>query len=135
MDFTIDKETALVEFNRFVSAMDLSVNETDMDNDDKKDFRLQKDRVVHAIMRGALVVNESGECVFTPTRVEDAKPITFYEPRGSALYAMDRKSKGADIGKFYAAMADITKTSVKTFSDMRMVDLNVCMAITTLFLA
>lgn len=132
---TVDKETALVEFNRFVEKMDLFFDESDMDNDDKKDFTLQKDRIINAIMRGSLVVNENGECVFTPQRTDDAQPITFYEPRGSALMAMDRKKKNADMGKLFVSMGDITRTDAKTFSNMRMADLHVCMAITTLFLA
>jgi hypothetical protein len=134
MKNVIAKEVAEQEFDRFVDAMDLDVDVADMDEDDKKGFTQQKDRVVAAIMAGALVINDQGEPVFTPQRTNDANAITFYEPTGASLMAMDRKKKTEDIGKLYAAMGDITKSHANTFSKMKMSDLKVCMAVATLFL-
>ncbi len=130
----IAKEVAEQEFNRFVESMDLDVDPADMDEDDRKGFTQQKDRVIAAIQSGALVIKDSGEPVFTPQRTNDADAITFHEPTGASLMAMDRKKKTEDIGKLYAAMGDITKTHANVFSKMKMADLKVCMAITTLFL-
>lgn len=130
----IAKEVAEQEFNRFVGSMDLDVDPADMDEDDRKGFTQQKDRVIAAIQSGALVIKDSGEPVFTPQRTNDADAITFHEPTGASLMAMDRKKKTEDIGKLYAAMGDITKTHANVFSKMKMADLKVCMAITTLFL-
>ena len=130
----IAKEVAEQEFNRFVESMDLDVDPADMDEDDRKGFNQQKDRVITAIQSGALVIKDSGEPVFTPQRTNDADAITFHEPTGASLMAMDRKKKTEDIGKLYAAMGDITKTHANVFSKMKMADLKVCMAITTLFL-
>lgn len=130
----IAKEVADQEFNRFVESMDLDVDPADMDAEDKKGFDQQRDRVIAAIQSGALVINDSGEPVFTPQRTKDADVITFHEPTGASLMAMDRKKKTEDIGKLYAAMGEITKTHASTFSKMKMADLKVCMAITTLFL-
>lgn len=127
-------EVAEQEFNRFVEAMDLDVNPADMDEDDKKGFEQQRDRVVSAIQAGTVVINDNGEPVFTPQRTKDADPITFFEPTGASLMAMDRKKKTEDIGKLYAAMGDMTKNHANVFSKMKMADLKVCMAITTLFL-
>lgn len=127
-------EVAEQEFNRFVEAMDLDVNPADMDEDDKKGFEQQRERVVSAIQAGTVVINDNGEPVFTPQRTKDADPITFYEPTGASLMAMDRKKKTEDIGKLYAAMGDMTKNHANVFSKMKMADLKVCMAITTLFL-
>ena len=130
----IAKEVAELEFNRFVESMDLDVDQSDMDEDDKKGFLQQKDRILSAIQNGSLVVLDTGEPVYTPQRTNDAQAITFHEPTGASLMAMDRKKKTEDIGKLYAAMADITKTHASNFSKMKMADLKVCMAITTLFL-
>lgn len=127
-------EVAEQEFNRFVEAMDLDVNPSDMDEDDKKGFEQQRDRVVSAIQAGTLAISDNGEPVFTPQRSKDIDPITFHEPTGASLMAMDRKKKTEDIGKLYAAMGDMTKTHAGVFSKMKMADLKVCMAITTLFL-
>jgi hypothetical protein len=129
------EEVAEQEFIRFVDAMDIDVDPEGMDEEDRKGFVQQKTKIVSAIKSGALVINDNGEPVYTPVRTNDATPITFFEPTGASLMAMDRKKKTEDIGKFYAAMGDITKTSAGVFSKMRMSDLKICMAITTLFLA
>tara|TARA_R110000744_G_scaffold333450_1_gene438839 strand:+ start:108 stop:515 length:408 start_codon:yes stop_codon:yes gene_type:complete len=130
----IAKEVAEQEFTRFAESMDLDINPAGMDAEDKKGFDQQKDRIISAIQSGSLVINDSGEPVFTPQRTKDADAITFHEPTGASLMAMDRKKKTEDIGKLYASMGEITRTHASTFSKMKMPDLKVCMAITTLFL-
>jgi len=130
----IAKEVAEAEFDRFTSAMDIDAEVANMDAEDKKGFNEQKDRIVKAVMSGALTVNDNGEPVFTPQRIKDADALTFHEPTGASLMAMDRKKKTEDVGKLYATMGDMTKTHANTFSKMKMPDLKVCMAITTLFL-
>lgn len=134
MNDKVAKEVAEAEFDRFVEAMDLDVDPADMDEDDKQGFRQQRDRVVSAIQSGALAVNDNGEPVFTPQRTKDAEPLTFHEPTGASLMAMDRKKKTEDVGKMYALMGEITKTHASTFAKMKMADLKVCQAVTTLFL-
>lgn len=130
----VAKEVAEQEFARFVECMDLDVDTAGMDDDDRRGFAQQKDRIIAAIQSGALTVSDSGEPTFTPQRTKDADAITFYEPTGASLMAMDRKKKTEDIGKLYAAMGDMTRTHANTFSKMKMADLKVCMAIATLFL-
>lgn len=130
----VAKEVAEQEFERFIDAMDLDVDTAGMDEDDKKGFEQQKSRIIGAIQSGALVVNDDGEPVFTPQRTKDAEPITFHEPTGASLMAMDRKKKTEDIGKLYSAMGDMTGKHPSTFAKMKMPDLKVCMAVTTLFL-
>ena len=129
----IDLETATAEFQRFVDAMDLDVDESTMDEEDKKGFEQQRDKVINAIRAGSLVVSDEGEPIFTPQRTE-GKAITFHEPTGASLMAMDRKKKTEDVGKMYAAMGDITRTHASTFSKMKIADLKICMAVATLFL-
>lgn len=132
----INKEMAEVEFNRFTEAMDLDVNTEGMSADDKRDFTLQKDRLISAIQKGALVINDNGEPVFTPQRAGgEVNPITFHEPTGASYMAMDRRKVGEDMAKLFATMADVTGTSAGLFSKMKNADLKVCMAIITLFLA
>ena len=83
----IAKEVAEQDFNRFVEAMALEVDPTNMDEDDHKGFTQQKDRIIRAIMSGSLVVNDNGEPVFTPQRTNDADAITFHEPTGNGKKA------------------------------------------------
>lgn len=129
----VEANVAESEFDRFIDSMDLDVKTDALDDDEKKDLSLQKSRVVGAIMIGSLVISEEGEPVFTPRR-EERDPLTFYEPTGAALMAMDRKKASQEIAKMFAAMATITRTHSKVFSNMKMSDLKICLAITTLFL-
>ncbi len=133
-NYLVAREVAEQDFNRFADSMDLDIDPVDMDAEDKKGFEQQKDRIISAIQSGSLVINDIGEPVFTPKRTKDADAITFYEPTGASLMAMDRKKKTEDVGKLYASMGEITRTHASTFSKMKMSDLKVCIAITTLFL-
>lgn len=132
-DTKVAADVAEADFNRFIDCMDLDINTDGMDDDEKKDLSLQKGRVTSAIMVGSLVINEDGEPVFTPQR-EDTDALTFHEPTGAALMAMDRKKQSEEIAKMFAAMAAITRTNSKVFSNMKMADLKICLAVTTLFL-
>lgn len=132
-DIIAAADVAESEFVRFVESMDLDVNTDGMDDDEKKDLSLHKGRLISAIINGSLVINDEGEPVFTPRRGE-SDALTFHEPTGAALMAMDRKKASEEIGKMYAVAAAMTKTHSRTFSNMKIADLKVCMAITTIFL-
>ena len=131
----IAADVAEAEFLRFTETMDLDVDKADMDEDDARGFEKQKARIIKALMAGSLVINDDGEPVFTPCQSgPDAVPITFHEPTGASLMAMDGKKKNADVSKMFSVMGNMTKTSSATFSKMVNRDLNVCLAVTTLFL-
>lgn len=130
----VDKETAEAEFNRFAEMMDLDLDVTTMDEDDKRGFESQKSKVVNAIQSGALVINDQGEPVFTPQSLDDAEPITFYEPTGATFMAMDKRKKNEDMGKMMSMLGDATKTHPSTFSRMKNRDFRVCQALLSLFL-
>lgn len=130
----VSEEMAQVEFDRWVNMMSLDIDEATLDDEDKEALKLNKRRIIAAMQAGSLYVNDKGEPVFTPQRSDDKEPITFYEPEGSALIAMDSKKAGKDVAKLYSAMADITHQSAPTFSKMKVPDLHVCMALTNLFL-
>lgn len=131
-DHKVDQETALNEFNRFVDAMDLDIDESRMDEEDRKSLDNVRSLFVRNVMSGHLVVDDKGQPVYTPRSGGD--PITFYEPNGAALLAMDQKKKGHDVAKTYAVLAAITQLDVPRFSKMPMRDLKVCNAIMSLFL-
>lgn len=130
----VAKEMAEAEFSRFAYMMDLDIEPDSLDEEDRRGFETHKRRIVNSIISGAMVVNEAGEPVFTPQRVSDAKPITFREPTGAALMAMDRKKKNEDMGKMFATMASVTGEPSKTFAAMKQPDLRVCIAVVSLFL-
>lgn len=127
-------EVAEVEFNRFVETMNLDVQDSALNDEDKTSLALNRRRMLLAIEGGSLVIDGNGIPVYTPQRSANCEPITFYEPTGASLMAMDRKKTGADVGKMFTIMADFTKTDEKRFAGLKVSDLNVCMAIATLYL-
>lgn len=131
----VGKEVAEAEFNRFIESMDIDVSVENMTEEDKKSLEGQKSKIITAIENGSMTINDNGEPSYTTQRGKESVTITFYEPTGATLMAMDNKKKTEDVGKMYSAMADMTKTSTKTFANMQMGDLKVCMAVATLFLA
>ena len=78
-------EVALKEFERFAEEMDLDIDTAAMDDEDLTAFNKQRSRIVRAIERGNLVINEDGEAVYTPinTRSRHAEALTFHERTGA----------------------------------------------------
>lgn len=138
----VAKEVAEIEFAKLVDTMDLEVDPAHMDAEDRGEFDRHKATIVGAYRRLSLVNNEEGLAVFTPKFSEslpfmpaNATSFTFRRPTGATLMAMDGKKVGADVTKLYASMAQMTGQHVKIFAAMDMVDLRICTALTTLFLA
>lgn len=138
----VAKEVAELEFTALVATMDLEVDPAHMDAEDRGDFERHRATIIGAYQRLSLVNNEDGMAVFTPKFSKplpimpaNATSFTFRRPTGATLMAMDGKKVGADVTKLYASMAQMTGQHVKTFSAMDMVDLRVCTALATLFLA
>ena len=129
----ISTEVALKEFDRWADEMDLDFDPTDMDEKDLAQFNKQKRRIVAAIESGALVVNDSGEAVYTPQNPKTPykESITFHERTGASLMAMDGKGKNQDMAKTYAMMADIAGVNAKVFAGMVGIDAKTCEAIFT----
>lgn len=125
---------AELEFNRFVEAMNLDVEEEYLNDEDKAGLQLNRRRMLRAIEAGSLVIDAEGVPIYTPQRSDNTDPITFHEPTGASLMAMDRKKAGADVGKMFSIMADFTRTEQGRFAQLRTSDLNVCMAVATLYL-
>lgn len=125
---TVDKETAEIEFNRFAEAMDLDIDTDDMNEEDKNAFNRQKKRILRAIERGSLVINDGGEAVFTPSNPKSgySEPLTFHERTGASLMAMDNKKKNHDVAKTYAVLADMCKVNQSVFAKLAGSDIKLC---------
>lgn len=126
-------EVAEQEFERFIDAMDLDGDVAGMAEADEKAFAGHRKIIVRAIGGGHLVVNENGEPVYTP-RAGVTEPITFFEPTGSSLMAMDSTREGKSMTKMFATMSDATRQTSARFAAMKMRDLKVCQAVILLFL-
>lgn len=124
-------EVAEEEFDRFCEAMDLDVDVSGMDDDDRKSYDEARRIVVREIVRGAATITESGELSYQP---KDGGPIVFHEPTGAALLAMDTKKKSHDFAKFYAFLAAMTKQPAARFAKLGRKDVKFCLQVGALFL-
>lgn len=129
----VAKEVAEAEFERFTAAMDLDVDTTRMDADDRKGYDEARHVIVRAIERGQIYVDDKGQPVFTPT-AEGAKPITFFEPTGASYMATDGHKKTAEVAKLCAMLGEVTRTNAKTFAGMPARDFKICQKLIVLFL-
>lgn len=129
-------EVAEKEFNRFVEEMDLDLDTALMDAEDLTAFTKQKNRIIRAIQRGNLVVNENGEAVYTPFNKgsKHKEPLTFHERTGASLMAMDGKKKNHDVAKTYAVLADMCRVHQSVFAGLAGTDVKVCEALFALLM-
>lgn len=132
----ISREVAEKDFDRFVEEMDLDLDTAQMDQEDLTAFNRQKSRLLRAIERGHLIINENGEAVFTPNnkRSKHTEAITFHERTGASLMAMDSKKKNHDVAKTYAVMADMCKVHQSVFAGLVGSDVKTCEAIFALLM-
>lgn len=132
----IDIQTAKVEFDRFAEDMDLDLDESMMDAEDLTAFNKQKNKILQAIQRGHLIINENGEAEYTPYRKgsKHEKAIIFHERTGASLMAMDGKKKGHEVSKTYAVMADMCRVHQNVFAGLSGPDIKVCEAIFALLM-
>ena len=127
----IAPDAAEAEFDRFVDCMDLDLDTAGMDAEDLTAFTKQRNRILRAISRGSLVINDNGEAVLTPQnpKSKHADPITFHERTGASLMAADGKKKNQDAAKTYAVMADMCKVHPSVFAGLVGTDVKVCEAL------
>jgi hypothetical protein len=132
----VAREVAELEFERICVARRIDTDESEMDDDDKKSFAEIKRKVVRAIERGDLVVNESGDPIFTPP-VAGAQALTFHRPTGATFMAMDSRGgngKGG-ITATVAAITEMTRTAPGVVSKLEAPDFQFCCTLANLFLA
>lgn len=135
MTEVLAREVAEAEFDKFCDDMDIDRNVDKMNEKDAEGFNENKEIIIKAMVTGRLVLNDDSEPVYTPVRTGVSNPLTFREPSGVDLMAMDRKKSGEDVGKMYALMDSMTKSVPGTCSKLRGIDRKVAQAITVLFMA
>lgn len=136
----VSEEIARQELQRFFEAMDIDIEESELDDDDNQQLEL----LLKNLRSGHLVIDQDGQPVYR-LKTGDGQAITFYEPTGASYMAMDKRTvRKADQGKevvdpaaakMFRLMADMTRTNVALFANMKNRDLKVCTAIATIFLA
>ena len=133
-EISIQKGPAEEFFQDWAEAMDIDIDESNMDEDDKKSFAPLKRKIIKAICNGHLTFNENTEAVYRPHRSSYKELITFKERTGASVMAMDGKGRNKDVAKTYAVMADMTGLTPAIFSGLVGTDIKVCEAIFALLM-
>jgi len=128
-------EVVEAEWDRFVSLNEFDCDEKTMDKEELKEFYAMKRKILAQMVAGRLTIDADGIPSYSTFKTKTPVTITFYEPTGASMMAMDRKSKGQDVAKLFAAMGDMCQVDPKTFALMHAVDLKICMSLANLFLA
>ena len=126
-------EVAEAEFDRFLERMDLDGEEDQIDPEDRKAFLKTKRRFIKAVQAGHLVVDEKGQPVFTPQE-GGGGPITFFEPTGGSIMAMDSQHEKKRVHQMHAIIAHMTQQNMKRFAAMPRRDYEIVQSIALLFL-
>lgn len=132
MGDVLDRESAEAEFDRFVDSMNIDMDVTGIDENDKRDLLKDRAVVLRSLQKGTLVIDDSGFPIFTTMENEE---IHFRYMTGQMLSAMDYAKKDHSVGKMYKSMAAATKKTEAFFNGMNLADVKVCMSIWNLFLA
>jgi hypothetical protein len=129
-------DVAELEFDRFIDMMDLNVDIVDMDSEDITAFNKQRRRIISAIQKSALIINDDGEAIYTPQHKNSKhkEPITFHERTGASLMAMDGKKKNYDVAKTYAILGNMCKVHPSVFAGLVGSDVKVCEALFALLM-
>ena len=132
----IDSEVAEMEFFRFCEGHGINPEPVGVDEDERNNFVISKDRFLRAVESGKLVIDEDCKAIITllPGYDFGFETITFREHTGADLLASDQRKEGRNIGKFFAMMASNTKLSPGTFSKLRSADNKLCQALMGLLL-
>lgn len=128
----VDKTVAEAEFDRFLESMDIRGPDERSGEEERASFDSLRATIIGAMCDGRLVIDESGQPVYSP-KIGNETALTFHEPTGGDYMAMDGKKDHQKMARMYAVLGSMTKTDPKRFSFMKARDLKVCTAIFSLF--
>lgn len=136
----IDKETASADFQRFASDWHLDIDESEMDEDDKRDFLTLKKRIMRAIQDGNLIYNSDETFTFyyyKPTvDTEDGRVTKITRPNPGNYLAMDNYKTDQTSHKTSAVIAKMINMQ-PAFVNNKIdgIDYKILISILTLFSA
>lgn len=128
----IAEEVAAVEFDRMCDANRVDRDVGKLDKKELKSWNETRAQIIADICRGQLVIDAEGRPIYTP---ESGKPLTFNQPTGATMMALETYPKGKNIANTVAAMADMTRAGRGEFSKMNARDFKACSRIAGLFLS
>jgi len=128
----VAREVAEAEFERMCAARRVEHDTSELEADEKAEFAELRGSIVRMIMRGMLVVGESGDPTYSPV---GSPPLTFYPATGATLMALETHPGGKGIANMMAALTEMTRTDAGTFAKLAAPDAQACSRIGKLFLA
>lgn len=126
----INQELAADTFNSFAERIEIETDLSAFDDEAKKEFGEHRNRFIKAVMKGRLVLGEDDIPVYT---TRGGETIIFRPMKGGDMAQMDKKKESAQIAKVFALMASITGRPESFYSEIETMDVNTCLAITSLF--
>ncbi len=135
-EWKVAPDAAEVEFSRFTEAWRIDTGTEDLDDEDTKSFKSTKRRIMLAIQKGLLTVDETGENLQLTLEfpLANVEKLVMSPPKGSALTKWDAFKEKQQVKKINATMGDMCKCNPAVFAQMDMRDLKKVQAVNTLFL-
>lgn len=125
----IDRESAEAEFYRMCELLDLDV--TTSNDEDKEQLEGHKDKIVSAIMSGAMTIGDDG----LPTLTTKAgAELAFTLPTGATLLEADKAPEGHNNRRMFLLIGALTRGKFAP-SKCTVKETAVLMSVTALFLA
>lgn len=133
--YPIAQEVAEEEFQKFVDSWE--INLTPKSQEEKIDIEGLKEKVIDAIKRGRLIVNDDETLNYSISRTpkKNGQIITIKRPVGSTYWEVDRYKEQQNAKKTDAVLAAMTNHDIQFFSDIGGIDQKPLKAIMMLFLA
>ena len=126
------------EFLRWAENADISVDTSDMNDEEKATFESLKRRIVKSIVKGQTIVNDDDNLEVTLSAKNPAgyagEKLTFEPPTAQAYIGIDNFKAHQTIHKMIAVMSAMTGKDIGFFSKIANNDFKIFMAIATFFL-
>ena len=123
------------EFDRWAEGWHIDTDVESMEAEDKTSFEVQKRKIMQAMMKGKLAVNDDLSLTITLIEPVMEKPaLTMSIPRGTAYNAMDKHKERESVHKIASFMANACGVPPQIFSNMDGRDYKIFHAVTLLFL-
>ena len=126
------------EFNRWAESWEIDTDIEDMTEDDRDDFRAQKNQIIRAMKKDRLKYNNETQCMeYTVSRsnVEIEKDICLKRPVIGTYMQMDKYKEREISHKGISILSEMSGLPIALLSKLDMIDGKPLMAIATLFLA
>ena len=131
--FVVAAEVAENEFDRLCELRRVSTEVGDMNEEEATAFAELRKKLVRAVMRGTLVIDEAGVATYTPP-VAGAKPFAFKNLTAASLIGSNGKQQD-NMSRTLQIIAAMTERAPAEVARLAIPDLKMCGSIVTLFMS